>query len=163
MLQKPSILWLVPVLTFATYFLTSKINRKLSYQPATADGADAKQVACSNTMMDVTMPLMSVYIAFITPAAVGVYWIFKSIISTLSRFILSRAMPYPTFTEEDYKAAEKEFRKFYKKFAKSFYECDSDRVRKQMAQARIRAYENGLIFEKTDFMSWIKHIKNDVK
>lgn len=73
----------------------------------------------------------------------------------------------PLFLKPEYKdwvkAAEKEFRKFYKKYAKSFYECDSERVRKQMAQARIRAYDNGLIWEKTDFLSWIKHIKNDVK
>ena len=73
----------------------------------------------------------------------------------------------PLFLKPEYKdwvkAAEKEFKKFYKKFAKSFYECDSERVRKAMAQSRIAAYENGLIFEKIDFMSWIKHIKNDVK
>ena len=73
----------------------------------------------------------------------------------------------PLFLKPEYKdwvkSAEKEFKKFYKKFAKSFYECDSERVRKAMAQSRIAAYENGLIMEKTDFMSWIKHIKNDVK
>ena len=73
----------------------------------------------------------------------------------------------PLFLKPEYKnwrdAAEKEFRKYYKKFAKSFYECDSERVRRQMQQARLRAYENGLIWEQTDFLSWIKHIKNDVK
>ena len=59
-------------------------------------------------MMDVMMPLMSVYITFIVPAAIGVYWIFKSLLGVLKQFILSKAMPLPKFTEEDYKAAEKE-------------------------------------------------------
>ena len=54
------------------------------------------------------MPIMSVVITFTVPAAIGVYWIFKSIITTIKQFILTKAMPLPTFTEEDYKAAEKE-------------------------------------------------------
>lgn len=73
----------------------------------------------------------------------------------------------PLFQKPEFKAwrnaAERSFRKFYKKYSKSFYECDSERLRKSMAQARIRAYENGLIMESEDFKTWIKHIKNDVK
>jgi len=42
------------------------------------------------------------------PAAVGLYWLFKSVVSTLKQFILYKAMPMPTFTEEEYKAAERE-------------------------------------------------------
>lgn len=100
------LLLLIPVLTFAVYFFSMRINRKLSFQPT--QSADEKQQACSNTMMDVMMPLMSVYITFIVPAAIGVYWIFKSLLGVLKQFILSKAMPLPKFTEEDYKAAEKE-------------------------------------------------------
>ena len=102
-------LWLlliVPVMTFVVYFFSMRLNRKFTFQPT--QNADAKQQACSNTMMDVTMPLMSVFITFGVPAAIGIYWIFKSILGVLKQFILSRVMPFPTFTEEDYKAAEKE-------------------------------------------------------
>ena len=105
--ERFDILLLVPVLTFVTYFLTSKLNRKLTYQPA-ASGADDRQVACSNTMMDVTMPLMSTFFTFAVPALVGVYWMFRSIIGMLKQFIIARVMPLPKFTEEDYKRAEKE-------------------------------------------------------
>jgi YidC/Oxa1 family membrane protein insertase len=55
------VLMLVPVLTFVTYFFSSKLNRKFMYQPATNEGIDARQQACSNTMMDVTMPAMSAF------------------------------------------------------------------------------------------------------
>jgi len=54
------------------------------------------------------MPAFSVYITFITPAAVGIYWIFKSILGVIKQYIMKKAMPIPEFTEEDYKAAEKE-------------------------------------------------------
>ena len=100
------LLLLIPVLTFVVYFFSMRLNRKFSFQPT--QSADEKQQACSNTMMDVTMPLMSVYIAFIVPAAIGVYWMFKSMLGVLKQFILSKVMPFPKFTEEDFKAAEKE-------------------------------------------------------
>ena len=99
-------LLLVPVLTFVVYFASMKLNRKLTYQPTTA--TNDKATGCSNSMMDVMMPLMSVYIAFIVPAAIGVYWMFKSILGTLKQLIMKKIMPLPTFTEEDYKAAERE-------------------------------------------------------
>lgn len=97
---------LVPVLTFVAYFLSMKITRKLTFQPST--GANDQAMGCSNKMMDITMPLMSVFISFGVPAAIGVYWIFKSLLGIVKQFILHKAMPLPTFTEEDYKAAERE-------------------------------------------------------
>lgn len=97
-------LLLIPLLTFLVYFASMKINRKLMYQPTQNDQA----MGCSNNVMDVTMPLMSVFVSFIVPAAIGVYWIFKSILGVIKQWILKKAMPIPVFTEEDYKAAEKE-------------------------------------------------------
>ncbi len=98
------LLLLVPVLTFVVYYFSGKLNRKLSYQPQVDDA----QMGCSNKMMDIMMPLFSVYITFITPAAIGIYWIFKSILGVLKQWILKKAMPIPEFSEEEYKAAVKE-------------------------------------------------------
>ena len=106
-ISKPSLLWLIPVLTFVVYFFSMKLNRKFSYQPAMAND---QQVGCSNNMMDITMPLMSVYITFIVPAALGIYWIFKSILGTVKQFIIHKTMPLPECTEEDIKAAERELK-----------------------------------------------------
>ncbi|MBQ9080934.1 MAG: YidC/Oxa1 family membrane protein insertase [Clostridia bacterium] len=100
-------LLLIPVLTFVVYFGSMKITRKLTYQPQTTDQA----TGCSNNVMDITMPLFSVYICFVVPAALGVYWMFKSILGTVSKIIMTKVMPVPTFTEEEYKAAEKEILK----------------------------------------------------
>ena len=98
-------LLLVPVLTFVVYFGSMKLSKKFMYQPVVDQN---QQAGCSNNIMDITMPLMSVFFTFMVPAAVGVYWMFKSILSTIESFILAKAMPLPKFTEEDYKAAEKE-------------------------------------------------------
>ena len=97
---------LVPVLTFVAYFFTSKLQRKLTFQPT--QSADDRQQACSNTMMDVMMPMMSVFFTFAIPAAVGIYWIFRSLVGLVKQFFLTKAMPFPKFTEEDFKAAERE-------------------------------------------------------
>ncbi len=97
---------LIPVLTFVAYFVSMKLNRKLVYQPM--NDATQAQTGCSNNVMDIVMPLFSVFLAFTYPAALGLYWIFKCLLGLLKQFILSKAMPLPVFTEEDYKAAERE-------------------------------------------------------
>ena len=107
--SNPSWLLVVPILTFLVYFGSMKLNRLFTYQPTTGDAQQDAQAGCSNKTMDIMMPLMSVWISTVVPAAIGVYWIFKSILGTLKQFIMSKAMPIPTFTEEEYKAAEKEY------------------------------------------------------
>ncbi|MBQ8415707.1 MAG: membrane protein insertase YidC [Clostridia bacterium] len=102
------ILLLVPVFTFLTYFATAKLNRKFMYQSVANEGADARQIACSNTMMDVTMPAMSAFFTMAVPSVIGIYWAFRSWVGLLKTFIMSKVMPLPTFTEEDYKAAARE-------------------------------------------------------
>lgn len=107
-LERFDILLLVPVLTFVVYFFSMRLNRKFSYQPVAQEGMDDRQTACSNTMMDVSMPLMSTFFTFMVPGIIGVYWIFRSIIGVLKQFIMSKIMPLPQFTEADYKAAARE-------------------------------------------------------
>ena len=100
-----ALLLFVPVVTFLLYFFSAKINRKLSYQPTTAQD---QATGCSNKMMDITMPAMSAFFTFLVPAAVGLYWGFKSVLGVVKQLIMSKIMPMPQFTEADYKAAERE-------------------------------------------------------
>ena len=106
--EPPYLLLLIPALTFVAYFFSMKFTRKFSYQPNM--GQTDAQMGCSNNMMDIMMPLMSVYITFITPAAVGIYWIFKCLIGMLKQYLLHKAFPMPVFTEEDFKRAEREMK-----------------------------------------------------
>ncbi len=100
-------LLIVPVLVFVFQFASTKLMRKFTYQPPSAQDAN---MGCSNTVMDVTMPLMTTYFAYVMPGAVGIYWVSKNILSFVKRFVLSKAMPMPVFTDEDYKAAEHELK-----------------------------------------------------
>ena len=100
------ILLLIPVLTFVVYFLSMRLTKKFTYQP---QAMQDQQTACSGWIMDIYMPGMSTVFAFMVPALVGIYWMFKSVISTLRQFIVCKIMPYPQFTEEDYRAAEREY------------------------------------------------------
>ena len=101
-------LLLIPVLTFLFTFGSMKINKKLMYQPPSAQNAD---MGCSMKIMDYMMPLMSTFITFSVPAIIAVYWIYNNILSTLQQFVLKLMYPIPVFTEEDYKNAEREMNK----------------------------------------------------
>lgn len=120
--------WLVtvPILVFVSQFGSMKLTRRFTYQ-APQQGDAAK----SMLLMDIGMPLMSVWFAFIMPAALGAYWIMQSAFSLLQSFVLAKLMPLPTFTEEDYRAAEKEVGRAPKssgtgKKAKSLHHIDDD-------------------------------------
>lgn len=98
-------LMLIPVVTFVVMILSQNIMKKFTYQdPATAD----TQNNLSMKIMTWTMPLFSVYIEFQMAAAIGVYWIFRNIIQTIEKIIISSLMPLPKFTEADYKEAERQ-------------------------------------------------------
>ena len=127
-IQRIDWLLIVPVLTFVVYFFTMKISKKFTYQPT--QNADAPGQGCSNKMMELSMPLMSTFFCFAVPGAVGVYWVFRSVIATLKQFIMSKVMPLPKFTEEDYKEAERELnakRPQRKRKGESDGELDSNR------------------------------------
>ena len=59
--------------------------------------------------------------------------------------------------------AEREFKKFYRQFSRDFMACDSDQIGKALMEARVLAYDHGMRVEKTDYKTWLKHIRNDVK
>jgi len=108
--QNPSfeninLLLLIPILTFVVMILSQKIMQKFTYQtPETAEA----QNNLSMKIMTWSMPLLSVYLEFNMPAVIGIYWIFRNILSTLERIVLSKLFPVPKFTEEDYKEAERQ-------------------------------------------------------
>ncbi len=98
---------LVPLFTILFQFATQKITRLFTYQSPEAIEA---QKGCSMQIMNWSMPVLSAYFAWLMPSAIGLYWIFRGIIMAVQQIILSRAIPVPVFTEEDYKRAEKEMK-----------------------------------------------------
>jgi membrane protein insertase, YidC/Oxa1 family, C-terminal domain len=103
---------LIPILTFIFAFISTKIIRKFTYQPATDQ---AKTMA----FMDWTMPLFSVYISFQVSAAVGIYWMAQNILGAVQQITLYKMFPIPQVSEEQVKEAELQLKGKSKKSEKS--------------------------------------------
>lgn len=99
-----NLLLLIPLLTLIVTLGSTFITRKLTYNPN-----PEMQNDISMKIMNLSMPLLSVYISFTIAAAIGLYWIFRNILGVLQQLILIKLYPIPKFSEEDYKAAEREF------------------------------------------------------
>lgn len=102
--------WLVllPILTAVLSYLSMKVTRWVN--PNMAAAASTPEAQASNRIMDLTMPLMGVWIAFTVPAAVGFYWLMGYVFGILQTLILAKVMPLPTFTEEEIRQYEKEMK-----------------------------------------------------
>jgi YidC/Oxa1 family membrane protein insertase len=97
-------LFLIPFLAAATQFLSMKINRNFTPQPAGPDGQQAKGMM----MVMKFMPLMSIYIGFITPAALGFYWLLSSAFQTVTDVWLNKVYLKKVEAEEAVKNAERD-------------------------------------------------------
>ena len=98
------LIW-IPIVTFITVYLSMKLTKKMTYQPVQAGDAGK-----STVVMDLVMPLMSTWFTFLFPAILGVYWIFQNLLGIVQQYILMKMYPIPQFTEEEYKAAEREMK-----------------------------------------------------
>lgn len=85
---------LIPILAGLSQFVFSKLTMKTQTQADAAGGASMKS-------MMYMMPLMSVYIAFIMPAALGVYWIAQSVFSLIQEAILNKTFSAKLSEEEE--------------------------------------------------------------
>lgn len=85
---------LIPILAGLSQFVFSKLTMKTQPQADAAGGASMKS-------MMYMMPLMSVYIAFVMPAALGVYWIAQSVFSLIQEAILNKTFSAKLSEEEE--------------------------------------------------------------
>ena len=86
-ISHPSIIWIIPILSGLTAFLSSYIMQKMQ-------GMNNKNNAAANQMkmLNFMMPLMSLYFAFILPGAIGIYWIFNNVFTCLQEIVLTKLL-----------------------------------------------------------------------
>ncbi len=96
---------LIPLLVAVFQWLSMYVMRKVNTNPMQA--MQDEQAQMSMKMMDLMMPLMTLFFAFNLPAVMGVYWIYQSIFGMIQSFIIAKAMPVPKFTPDELKAIEK--------------------------------------------------------
>ena len=76
-------LWLIPVISAALSVFSMVLNNKIN---AYVTGSEKKSNDPTQRSMMVMMPLMSLWICFTLPAALGLYWIYSSLSAMLSEF-----------------------------------------------------------------------------
>ena len=101
-----SLLVLIPFIAAAFQWLTMVITRKLN--------GNANQLMDQNPetkmsmgMMDIMMPLMTIFFAFSFSSMMGLYWIYQSVLGIIQTIIIAKLMPLPKFTEEELKEMRK--------------------------------------------------------
>ncbi|MGE4548232.1 MAG: YidC/Oxa1 family membrane protein insertase [Intestinibacillus sp.] len=101
--KHPGIIWIIPILSGLTAFLSSYIMQKM--QGNAVQGQ-------MKTMMYL-MPLMSVYFGFIFPASIGIYWVARNVLMMVQEMILTKVLNkrHPIETPEQAKEREAEERR----------------------------------------------------
>ena len=77
-------LFLIPVIAAFLSWASMKVSQWTNPQPATGNAASSMK------MMNFMMPIMSIWICFVMPAALGVYWIANSIFGMARDFVLTK-------------------------------------------------------------------------
>ena len=114
-------LWIIPLTSGLTSFFVSWISTKNNKKVM----GDQPGAGCTNNMMMIYMPAMSLFIAFTVPGAVGIYWIFSNILSMVQTVILYKIYDPAKARAE----AEAEYQERRRKKAED---------KKRLAQARQR-------------------------
>ena len=81
-------LFLIPIVSAALSYLQMVISQKST--PQTGTTQQQAQSAQQMKTMNLMMPLVSLYICFIMPAALGLYWIFTSLLGIIQDLILNK-------------------------------------------------------------------------
>ncbi len=104
-------LWLlaIPVLNGIFAYLSMWITRKLNDNGMNATSTGDQKL--SMNIMNLTMPLMSVWIAFITPGVIGLYWVYTSILGIIQTLLFAKFMPMPKYTDEEIKEIQRSMKK----------------------------------------------------
>ena len=120
---KISLLWLIPITAALTTYLSSKITTAMNKPQKTEEDTKPKRVLSAepsqnkaNTdttqsmtkSMNLMMPIMTLWITFTVPAALGLYWTISNLITMVQQLILNKIYGPKFKVEVDEKEAERE-------------------------------------------------------
>ena len=106
------ILVIIPILaavsSWASMWFTKKLNK------TGLQSAQDMQAQASMKIMDLVMPMMTLFFAFNFSGMLGIYWVFQSLLGLGQSFILAKAMPLPKYSEEELKEMQRQRREVEK-------------------------------------------------
>ncbi|MBQ9980190.1 MAG: membrane protein insertase YidC, partial [Oscillospiraceae bacterium] len=83
--------FLIPFLAGGSQMLSSFVSQKMNQSVATNDkGEKVNQTVAGTKAMLYTMPIISIWFAFVMPAGIGVYWIFSALFGMIQDAILTK-------------------------------------------------------------------------
>jgi len=95
-------LFLIPFVSAGLSYLSMKISSASNPSPA----ADQQQQATMQSM-NLMMPLMSIWICFVMPGAMGIYWIANSVFGMAREFIMNKIFKKQLDAEDAVRNAER--------------------------------------------------------
>lgn len=117
-------LMIIPLLVFLTSYFMTKMTKRFS---GSANQTDANGNPIGGGLfMEVGMPLLSAFISMRMTAAVGAYWIWRTLISMVQTLVFAKVMPIPVVTEEQIAEARRELKSKVKKKKVITIEVDED-------------------------------------
>lgn len=119
---------LIPILAGVTQYLSVKIT---SAKQSNNNSPEQDQMASTMNTMNVTMPLVSVFICFTLPAGVGLYWICNAVFRTIFSVMINKYYNTKDIEELTKKDAERIAEKNAKREAilKDYEEKNPSRAR----------------------------------
>lgn len=141
-----NLLWIIPLLSWLTAMGSSLISMYFTKQ-GTAKGEKQPGQGCSNVMLVLLMPLFSLYITFIVPGGVGIYWICSNLIAILQTIILNmiynpakiRAKAEAEYEERRRKKAEDKKRLAEARRKEEEERVQAEKAEREEAQAKEKA------------------------
>ena len=100
-------LFLIPFLSAFLSWVSMKISQAINPPAAQND-----QSAATMKSMNLMMPLMSIWICFVMPAAMGVYWIANSVFGIIRDYILTKVFMKQLEIEDAEKKAARDAREW---------------------------------------------------
>ena len=137
-----NILWLIPLLSWLTALASSIVSMHYTKMATSAEKQPGQ--GCSNVMLIVLMPLFSLYITFIVPGGVGIYWICSNIIAVIQTVLLNKIYNPAKIRAQ----AEVEYEERRKRRAEDKKRLAEARAREEEEARRQAAEEKKLLEEK---------------
>ena len=100
-------LFLIPFISAALSWLSMHISTKMNPQPA---GPNSDQAQASMKSFNMIMPLTSIWICFVMPGAMGIYWISNSVFGMARDVVLTKIYRKQLDIEEAERAARRSAR-----------------------------------------------------
>ena len=128
-----SLLWLIPLLSGLSAFAMSFLSQRYSK----ASMGDQPGAGCSNGALMYGMPLFSLFMTFIVPGGVGMYWIFSNIIGIGQTYLLNKIYNPAKIRAQ----AEKEYEERRRQKAEDKKRLAAEHAREQAEEDRRRQEE----------------------